>query len=71
MTETDTPERAALRADVRDLCARFGDEYWRSCDAERAYPDAFVDALTEAGHLAALIPQAYGGGGPWGSPTPP
>jgi acyl-CoA dehydrogenase len=60
---TDTPEQAALRAEVRDLCARFGGDYWRDLDRERAYPDEFVRALTEAGHLSALIPAEYGGGG--------
>lgn len=48
---------------VRGLCARFPAEYWRRCDAELAYPDEFVDAMTEAGWLAALIPEAYGGSG--------
>ena len=54
-------------ADIRDsvgaLCADFPGEYWRRLDAERAYPEAFVRALTEAGFLAALIPQEYGGSG--------
>ncbi len=54
---------ADIRAAVRDLCARFPDSYWRASDAERRYPEAFVDALTEAGWLAALIPEAYGGSG--------
>jgi acyl-CoA dehydrogenase len=48
---------------VRGLCERFPAEYWRRCDAEQAYPDAFVNAMTEAGWLAALIPEAYGGSG--------
>jgi acyl-CoA dehydrogenase len=48
---------------VRGLCERFPAEYWRRCDAEKAYPDAFVQAMTEAGWLAALIPEAYGGSG--------
>ena len=56
-----TPEQAALRADVRALCARFPAAYWRTADRERAYPQAFVDALTAAGYLAALIPRQYGG----------
>ncbi len=50
-----------LREAVADLCSRFGPEYWRQLDEARAYPEAFVDALTEAGWLAALIPQRYGG----------
>ena len=52
-----------LRAGVRDLCKSFPDSYWRELDAARAYPDAFVKALTDAGYLAALIPEAYGGAG--------
>jgi acyl-CoA dehydrogenase len=52
-----------VRASVRALCARFPGEYWRPLDAERAYPEAFVRALTEAGFLAALIPPEYGGSG--------
>lgn len=53
----------AIREAVRDLCAQFPDAYHREIDAQRAYPEAFVDALTQAGWLAALIPQAYGGSG--------
>jgi acyl-CoA dehydrogenase len=45
------------------LCAEFPDEYFRKIDAERGYPEAFVNALTKAGWLAALIPQEYGGSG--------
>ncbi|HRD97017.1 MAG TPA: acyl-CoA dehydrogenase family protein [Rubrivivax sp.] len=52
-----------IRQAVRDLCARFPSSYHRQVDAERAYPEAFVQALTQAGWLAALIPQAYGGSG--------
>ena len=52
-----------LRAGVRALCKEYPDTYWRELDARRAYPDAFVDALTKAGWLAALIPQEYGGSG--------
>jgi acyl-CoA dehydrogenase len=52
-----------IRAAVRALCAGFPDEYHRSVDQQRAYPEAFVDALTKAGWLAALIPQEYGGSG--------
>src|SRR3984885_9949778 len=52
-----------LRAGVRDLCKTFPDAYWRELDAARAYPEAFVKALTTAGYLAALIPEAYGGAG--------
>ena len=52
-----------LRAGVRDLCRNFPDDYWRDLDARRAYPDAFVKALTAAGYLAALIPEEFGGSG--------
>jgi len=52
-----------IRDAVRDLCTQFPDEYHRKVDAERGYPEAFVDALTQAGWLAALIPQEYGGSG--------
>ena len=52
-----------IRDAVRDLCRQFPDEYFRKIDEQRAYPADFVDALTKAGWLAALIPQAYGGSG--------
>ena len=52
-----------LRAAVRDLCRRFAGEYWRKVDEARGYPEEFVRALTEAGWLAALIPEEYGGSG--------
>ncbi len=52
-----------IRAGVRALCAEFPDEYFRKIDAARGYPAEFVDALTKAGWLAALIPQEYGGSG--------
>src|SRR5919197_3035767 len=57
------PDRDAIRKAVRDLCARFDDEYWRDLDRRREYPDRFVRALTEAGWLGALIPTEYGGSG--------
>src|SRR3989442_5882817 len=52
-----------IRDAVRALCAEFPDEYHRKVDEQRAYPAAFVDALTKAGWLAAMIPQEYGGSG--------
>lgn len=52
-----------IREAVRDLCAQFPAEYFRRVDEERRYPEEFVDALTRAGWLAALIPQEYGGSG--------
>jgi acyl-CoA dehydrogenase len=56
-------DHAEIRQGVRALCARFPGEYWRALDRERAYPKEFVAALTEAGYLAALIPERYGGSG--------
>src|SRR5690606_26692959 len=59
-----TPDRfQEIRDALRDLCAQFPDEYHRQVDADCAYPEAFVDALTKAGWLAALIPAEYGGSG--------
>jgi acyl-CoA dehydrogenase len=58
-----TDPHAEIRQEVAKLCAHFPGEYWRKLDQERAYPTAFVHALTEAGYLAALIPEAYGGAG--------
>jgi acyl-CoA dehydrogenase len=52
-----------IRDAVRSLCAQFPGEYFRKIDEQRAYPEAFVDALTKAGWLAALIPQEFGGSG--------
>jgi acyl-CoA dehydrogenase len=52
-----------IREEVRKLCARFPGEYWRKLDEVRAYPTEFVQALTEAGYLAALVPEEYGGAG--------
>jgi len=54
---------AELRSAVRELCGRFPDSYWRELDAKRAYPEEFVRTLTDAGYLATLIPEAYGGAG--------
>ena len=56
-------EHQDIRDAVRQLCAHFGSAYWQGVDEQRAYPDAFVDALTQAGWLAALIPTEYGGSG--------
>jgi acyl-CoA dehydrogenase len=61
------PEIADAHADIREsvakLCAQFPGEYWRRLDRDSAYPLAFVGALTEAGYLAAMIPEEYGGAG--------
>jgi alkylation response protein AidB-like acyl-CoA dehydrogenase len=56
-------DHADIRQSVRALCAKFPGEYWRKLDRERGYPTAFVEALTQAGFLAALIPEQYGGSG--------
>jgi acyl-CoA dehydrogenase len=52
-----------IREAVRDLCQQFSGEYFRKIDEARGYPEEFVDALTKAGWLAALIPQDFGGSG--------
>ncbi|MGF6274691.1 acyl-CoA dehydrogenase [Massilia sp. UYP11] len=59
------PEQAYqdIRDAVRSLCEEFPSEYFRKIDEERGYPAQFVDALTQAGWMAALIPQEYGGSG--------
>ena len=63
MSTSADPHHADIRDAVRALCAEFPDEYHRRVDAARGYPEAFVDALTKAGWLAAMIPQEYGGSG--------
>jgi len=60
---TDQTLHDDLRAAVRELCDRFPAAYWRRLDVGREYPTEFVDALTTAGYLAALIPEEYGGSG--------
>ena len=60
---TNTELHTDLRTAVRELCARFPDSYWRELDAREAYPEEFVRTLTEAGYLAALIPEELGGSG--------
>jgi acyl-CoA dehydrogenase len=62
LRQTDD-DLAQIRESVRALCAKFPGEYWRGLDRERAYPTEFVAALTQAGFLAALIPEQYGGSG--------
>ena len=56
-------ETAQIRAAVRALCADFPGAYWRAHDSARTYPVEFVEALTKAGYLAALVPEEYGGSG--------
>jgi len=56
----DYPE---LRQSIRKICERYPGEYWRKLEAEQAYPTEFIEELTEAGFLASLIPEEYGGSG--------
>jgi alkylation response protein AidB-like acyl-CoA dehydrogenase len=60
---TESEDITEIRRAVQALCAEFTGEYWREKDRERAYPGEFVDALTRAGFLAALIPEEFGGSG--------
>jgi acyl-CoA dehydrogenase len=59
--ETEDADVGTLRRQARALCAQFPDEYWRETDRNRRYPQEFVDALTSAGLLSALVPTEYGG----------
>lgn len=59
----DSPEIAEIRSAVRQLCGRYGEDYWLALDRDRGYPTEFVRELTEAGFLTVLIPEAYGGAG--------
>lgn len=52
-----------LRQGVREVCEKFPSEYWQDLDTRREYPEEFVEAMTKAGYLAALIPEEYGGMG--------
>ena len=63
MQTTQSDSFQDIREAVRDLCQQFSGEYFRKIDEARGYPEAFVEALTKAGWLAALIPQEYGGSG--------
>jgi acyl-CoA dehydrogenase len=58
-----TDERRQLKAGVTEICKRYPGEYWRDLDSRREYPEKFVDELTQAGYLGALIPPEYGGAG--------
>ena len=57
------PTHPEIREAVRQLCLKFDGAYWRALDRERGYPTDFVKALTDAGWLAILIPEEYGGSG--------
>jgi acyl-CoA dehydrogenase len=63
MQTTHSDQFQDIREAVRDLCQQFSGDYFRKIDEARGYPETFVDALTKAGWLAALIPQEYGGSG--------
>ena len=63
MIKTTTDKYQEIRDAVRALCAEFPDDYHPKIDEKRGYPEAFVTALTQAGWLAAMIPQEYGGSG--------
>ena len=56
-------ELIAIRNSVQSLCKDFPGEYWRKLDEKREYPTSFVNAMTESGFLAVLIPERYGGAG--------
>ena len=58
-----TLDHQEIRDSVTRLCQDFPGEYWRKCDREQAYPTEFVEALTQAGYLGALVPEKYGGSG--------
>lgn len=64
MTTTELFEsdlRKDLRSAVDRICVDYPDEYWRSLDRDRLYPEKFVEALTQTGCLGALVPESYGG----------
>ncbi|MCB1395526.1 MAG: acyl-CoA/acyl-ACP dehydrogenase, partial [Rhodobacteraceae bacterium] len=63
MYKQRTDQYQDIRDAVRALCAEYPDEYHRKIDADGAYPEAFVNALTKAGWMAALIPEEFGGSG--------
>jgi len=63
LTNTDSEDRRAIRAEIRKLCADYPDQYWRDLDARRLYPQEFVQALANGGWLGALIPEEYEGAG--------
>ena len=63
MSDTDPDPHAEIRSSVARLCAGFPGEYWRALDEKSEYPTDFVNALTQAGFLSALIPEEYGGAG--------
>jgi acyl-CoA dehydrogenase len=60
---TLTEEQQTLKRAVMDLCKLYPGAYWRDLDDKQEYPHEFVNELTQAGYLGALIPEEYGGGG--------
>ena len=56
-----TLNHVEIRDAVSKLCLKFDGKYWQNCDKNNSYPTEFVNALTEAGYLSALIPEEYGG----------
>ncbi len=58
-----SPRCAEIREALRAACSPFGAEYWRRLEAERAYPEEFVQMLSLGGWLSAIIPQEWGGSG--------
>ena len=63
MEFSDDAEHEAIRVAVREICARFPDEYWAEADATHTFPWAFYDAMAKGGWIGVAIPQQYGGGG--------
>jgi len=57
----DRPDLLSIRAALRRLLVRFGPEYWRTCDSQRAFPSEFMRTMAEGGYLGTLIPEAHGG----------
>jgi acyl-CoA dehydrogenase len=56
-------QHTEIRKAVRDVCSAYGSSYWQKIEEASGYPEEFIDALTKAGWLSALIPEEYGGGG--------
>lgn len=63
MDFTDDEEHRLIRAAIRDICARFPDEYWADLDASHTFPWAFYDAMAKGGWIGIAIPAEFGGGG--------
>ena len=63
MQHADAHDHQDIRDAVARLCAEYPGDYWRGLDAKMAYPTEFVQALTQAGFLSALIPETFGGSG--------